>query len=697
MHEVVARVPAHVLVPALVRNVAESVDGTALCCVEADSGVVVLSGWPVAAARSVSAATIEDLVRESPHPIDVPIPGEGVLLVAPRRRVTSAHRAITGDTAAWLGVVLRAQRLRGDQIRTAARARALLDEWSAVGDRLVSVRELERRRLVSAVVTTTGREFADVRRRIAELANLTDTAAALDEVEALRGSVDDLLNTFRTVARGVHPSMLPEQGPRATIAELAAGLPRPVRMRGDLGRRVGWEVESGFYHAAAAVLGVLAAPATRAPLEIEYERVGGELRVHFRAPGWKTDTASLHAALADDAERLAVLGGRLGCVVNEDDAVVTVALTRRWEPAAASVTPTGPDSVPSRVRALVEHGWLVSSHHERWEALARSLHGLPRLAVVGPEASAVAGALVGVELPVSGPTWFVHGDKPAFEPSVVRWPSRLLAELSLLVMPEVSSGTNLQTGDLGVDAVIRAGDVSEQALRTACHARRRALTLTPVEHPWLALVAATMGEDEFRALRSPVPAAPRWLPERDLRAAVAAARGSVDLESATALMSDVSGLTGLRAAIASRVLANTEVLVARRVLADVSALIASSTDRDLQTRVERVVAGAHELAELDLVDEISQEDVVKSPQLRAEALRLLGAHGVDAGRRLDLPADAQAGELAAAAEVALARWQRLLNQPVVGGPPQRVCHAVVRSCEELVSAHRGETFLSAQV
>jgi hypothetical protein len=52
--------------------------------------------------------------------------------------------------------------------------------------------------------------------------------------------------------------MLPDRGPAAALEELAATLPTPVRFTGDLGRRVGWEVESGLYHAVAAVLNLVA-------------------------------------------------------------------------------------------------------------------------------------------------------------------------------------------------------------------------------------------------------------------------------------------------------------------------------------------------------------------------------------------------------------------------------------------------------
>ncbi len=72
--------------------------------------------------------------------------------------------------------------------------------------------------------------------------------------------------------RGVYPAMLPDRGPRAALEELAAMLPRPVRFRGDLGPRVGWQVESGLYHAVAAVLNVLAGRKAGEPVTVAFRR-----------------------------------------------------------------------------------------------------------------------------------------------------------------------------------------------------------------------------------------------------------------------------------------------------------------------------------------------------------------------------------------------------------------------------------------
>ncbi len=60
------------------------------------------------------------------------------------------------------------------------------------------------------------------------------------------------------IARGVYPAVLRDQGPAAALDEVAADLPRPVRLTGDLGGRLDWEIESGIYYVVAAAMNALA-------------------------------------------------------------------------------------------------------------------------------------------------------------------------------------------------------------------------------------------------------------------------------------------------------------------------------------------------------------------------------------------------------------------------------------------------------
>lgn len=172
--------------------------------------------------------------------------------------------------------------------------------------------EAERRRLATWVLTGANRHLAEVaeRRRDFAAAVRDDPSRAPAALGALRSAVDDLLDTFRAVVRGVHPSTLRARGTAAALGELAAALPRRIRCTGDLGRRVGWEIESGVYHAAAAALAALPASADDALL-VHFSRTAGRLAVRVSDPAGSVPR--LRIALADDARRLAALGGGLHC------------------------------------------------------------------------------------------------------------------------------------------------------------------------------------------------------------------------------------------------------------------------------------------------------------------------------------------------------------------------------------------------
>jgi signal transduction histidine kinase len=120
-----------------------------------------------------------------------------------------------------------------------------------------------------------------------------------------------LLDRFRVIARGVYPAVLRGQGPGAALGELAVDLSRPVRLSGDLDVRLAWEIESATYHVTAAALNVLSAEASGAEIRVQLRRSEGRVRVLIEDPSPSVTVDDLRAALTDDVERLAALGGDL--------------------------------------------------------------------------------------------------------------------------------------------------------------------------------------------------------------------------------------------------------------------------------------------------------------------------------------------------------------------------------------------------
>ncbi|MET0136363.1 MAG: hypothetical protein ABW215_22490, partial [Kibdelosporangium sp.] len=197
-------------------------------------------------------------------------------------------------------------------------------------------------------------------------------------------SLDDLLDEFRVVVRGVYPAMLPDVGPQAAIEELAATLPGPVRFTGDLGRRASWHVEAGLYHAVAAVLRTLAG---RDPVSVQFRR-DEAMCARITGPVGDLPVSGLRAALGHDAERLAVLGGSMEFSVATGIAEITVRLAERIEPTVRvpARVPCAQDSAVYRqMSELVRQGRQAARDDQeraRWNAVATRLLQPARLAVV---------------------------------------------------------------------------------------------------------------------------------------------------------------------------------------------------------------------------------------------------------------------------------------------------------------------------
>jgi hypothetical protein len=151
-----------------------------------------------------------------------------------------------------------------------------------------------------------------------------------------------------------------------------------------------------------------------------------------------------------------------------------------------------------------------------------------------------------------------------------------------------------------------------------------------------------------------------------------------------------SGLDEVRHALLTQFTDRCDVLKAQATLHTVERLLEASPVADgdrLRAQVEAILAGAHELVELRLVNDL-RTGVVRLPDadLVEEAEVLLGQSGTDARSRLGLPADAPDEEVRPAAATAARRWQRRGESPVADPDLRRVATVLRRTCEGLLGA-----------
>jgi hypothetical protein len=273
----------------------------------------------------------------------------------PNAAITPEDKRLMQDVANGAGLLLRSVALNAELAERIRRADGLATELQASQQRLAQAREIERRRLVMELGYATADRLAALRGEVfaarAELDPGRERAeTAKGALERARIGLDDLIDRFRVIARGVYPAVLRDQGPVAALDELAADLPRPVRLTGDLSRRLAWEIESGIYYLAASAVQQLAGRPAEHELLVHLEHADGRLSVCVKDLASAVAAEQLRYALAGDAERLAALGGELELI----DAVAVGADETASTAGSDVVTPGG--AAPARVVTL--HAWL---------------------------------------------------------------------------------------------------------------------------------------------------------------------------------------------------------------------------------------------------------------------------------------------------------------------------------------------------
>jgi hypothetical protein len=268
------------------------------------------------------ARTVDGLAALLAHPdthhivpvLDGPVLRAVLTVTKPGAPVTPGDRELVRDVAGGAALLLRGVALNAELAERVRRADDLARELRTSRQRLARAREVERRRLVLELGHATTDRLAALRADVATAgAGLDrtpeDAPAALQALAGARVGLDELLDRFRLIARGVYPAVLRDHGPAAALDEMTADLPRPVRLTGSLGGRLDYEIESGVYYVVAAALNALASRSDAAELLVHLEHSDGRVTVCIEDPEPSGSPADLDRALADDAERLTALGG----------------------------------------------------------------------------------------------------------------------------------------------------------------------------------------------------------------------------------------------------------------------------------------------------------------------------------------------------------------------------------------------------
>ncbi|MFD0521981.1 hypothetical protein [Paractinoplanes durhamensis] len=265
-----------------------------------------------------SAASLPALLSRPGIAYAVPLLDAGELLAVlaiekPESPVTAQDRALLNDVAHGTALLLRRTALNTELTEHGRRADELVRELHGFRRRLAGAREVERRRLMTQLSRATAGRLDALRTHLTAARATLGGHAAGSALRLARAELDELIDRFRVIARGVYPAVLRGQGPAAALEELVADLDRPVRLTGDLTVRAGWAVESAAYQVTAAALEVLAAEPASGEIRVRVAHGDARVRILIEDPSPPVTAEQMRAVLVDDVERLAVLGGAVEC------------------------------------------------------------------------------------------------------------------------------------------------------------------------------------------------------------------------------------------------------------------------------------------------------------------------------------------------------------------------------------------------
>jgi signal transduction histidine kinase len=135
-----------------------------------------------------------------------------------------------------------------------------------------------------------------------------DAAPALERAQ---GEVEEAIAELRELARGIHPTLLRDDGLEAAVQALGRRAPLPVTVRGSLAGRLPETVELAAYFVVAESLTNVVKHAAAHEASVSLEHGGGRLRVVVQDDGRGGAQVVAGSGLAGLRDRLEALDATL--------------------------------------------------------------------------------------------------------------------------------------------------------------------------------------------------------------------------------------------------------------------------------------------------------------------------------------------------------------------------------------------------
>ena len=197
--------------------------------------------------------------------------------------------------------------------RLAAEIRAQLAEVQASRARIVAAADEERRRLERDLHDGAQQHLVGLSLKLA-LAQIGADPAAADAFANAQGDLERALAELREFARGVHPSVLREEGLDAGVEALVRRTPIPVEIVGSAGERLPDAVELAAYFLVSESLANIVKHARATHATVSVSRAYDSLVVVITDDGVGGANAGWGTGLSGLSDRLAALEGSLEVV-----------------------------------------------------------------------------------------------------------------------------------------------------------------------------------------------------------------------------------------------------------------------------------------------------------------------------------------------------------------------------------------------
>ena len=211
------------------------------------------------------------------------------------------------------GLVLANARLTADLEARLAQIARQASDLKASRQRIVAAQDEERRRLERNIHDGAQQHLVAlaVKLRLAKGLLQKDPDQGRRMIDELRGEIDAALDTLRSLALGIYPPLLEEQGIAAAIAAQYTRSSLPVRMESDGIGRYPIELEAAVYFCALEALQNAAKYAHASEIVVSFREDGGALEFAVTDDGVGFDPAANGSGTGVQGirDRISVFGG----------------------------------------------------------------------------------------------------------------------------------------------------------------------------------------------------------------------------------------------------------------------------------------------------------------------------------------------------------------------------------------------------